>query len=192
MKLGVFGGTFDPVHTGHLILAQECWHQLSLDRVMFVPAHISPFKKGCDTAGAADRLNMLRLAIGSDSRFGISTLELDKGGVSYTIDTVKFFAEKYGAGTELFFLAGADAAEGAPEWKDIEGILDIACFVTVTRPGYQASSLNGRENVRSVKMPLVDISSEMVRGRVKNRQPIDYIVPRVVVEYIRNKGLYRD
>ena len=191
MKVGILGGTFDPVHIGHLILAQECWHKLALDKVLFVPAGISPFKHGTENASPADRLNMLRLALEGDDRFGISTYEIDKEGVSYTIDTVRALREEYGASAEIFFLTGSDSAEGMSRWKDIDEVLDLATFVIATRPGWgERSAYENR--VKRVVIPSVDVSSSGIRDRVRKRLPIDYLVPREVVRYIRNKGLYRD
>ena len=191
MRIGVFGGTFDPVHMGHLVLAQECWYSLKLDKVLFVPANVSPFKQDSNAVSPADRLNMLRLALEGDRRFGISTYEIDKGGISYTVDTLRMFREEYGAEAELFFLAGSDSIEGMSGWKDKEEILALATFVLASRPGWDANKVNDLK-AEHVDIPLIGVSSTMVRERVRKRQPIDHIVPPEVVAYIRNKGLYRD
>lgn len=191
MKIGVLGGTFDPVHTGHLVLVQECWYALGLDKVLFVPANISPFKRSSKAVSPADRLNMLRLALEGDRRFGISTYEIDKGGVSYTVDTLRMLKEEYGAEAELFFLAGSDSAGGMSEWKDMGKMLELATFVVASRPGAVESDTGGIKAER-VDIPLIGVSSTMIRERVRKRQPIDHIVPPEVVAYIRNKGLYRD
>ena len=191
MKLGVFGGTFDPVHMGHIALALECWHKLELDKVLFVPANTSPFKSDHAPASPADRLNMLRLAAGHDPRFGICTLELDRGGVSYTVDTLRKLTEEYGDLTELFFLSGADSAGGAARWKDIGEIMKMSTFVAVTRPGCDVVGLP-EGNIRFIEMPFMEISSTMIRCRVKARQPIEGFLPSSVADYIRDKGLYRD
>ena len=191
MKIGILGGTFDPVHIGHLILAQECWHKLALDKVVFVPAGISPFKQEDESASSPDRLNMLRLALEGDDRFAISTYEIDKEGVSYTIDTIRALQEEYGDTAELFFLTGSDSAEGMTMWKDIDEILDLATFVIATRPGWGERSAY-EDRVKRVLIPSVEVSSSDIRDRVRKRMPIDYLVPREAVRYIRNKGLYRD
>jgi nicotinate-nucleotide adenylyltransferase len=191
VRIGVFGGTFDPVHMGHLVLVQECWYALGLDKVLFVPANVSPFKRDSDAVSPADRLNMLRLALEGDRRFGISTYEIDKGGVSYTVDTLRMLKEEYGAEAQLFFLAGSDSAEGMSGWKDMGEMLELATFVLASRPGVDDSRPNGLK-VEHVDIPLIGVSSTMIRERVRKRQPIDHIVPREVVAYIRNKGLYRD
>jgi nicotinate-nucleotide adenylyltransferase len=190
MKIGIFGGTFDPVHMGHLALALESWHELELDKVLFVPANISPFKEEHIPASPADRLNMLRLAVGHDHRFGICTLELDRGGISYTVDTLKELRLEFGPEAELFILAGTDILKGFDRWKDAEEIKEIASLVAVSRPGEKdTGGLEG--NIRSIEMPLMEISSTMIRCRIKARQPIEGFLAPAVVEYIRDKGLYR-
>ena len=190
MRIGLFGGTFDPIHVGHLILAQECWFKLELDTVLFIPTYIPPHKKVADSIDVADRLNMVRVAINGDKRFDISTYEIDKGDVSYTIDTVKYFVNEYGDENEYFFIAGADSAEDLPGWKDPEKILDYVSFVTVPRRGFKATSKYD-DRIIKVEMPEVDVSSRDIRKRINSREPIDYLVPISVVKYIRNKGLYR-
>jgi nicotinate-nucleotide adenylyltransferase len=190
MRIGLLGGTFNPIHVGHLILAQECWHRLGLDKVVFIPSYIPPHKELEGEVGAADRLNMTRLALEGDVRFEISTYELDKGGVSYTIDTIRHFRELYGDKTGLFFLTGADSAESLSMWNDPEEILKLSTFVIASRPGWGKQSPYS-ERVTWLEMPELEISSSMIRRRIAQRQPIDYYVPSPVVAYIRNKGLYR-
>ena len=191
MKIGLLGGTFNPIHLGHLALAQECWHRLKLDKVIFVPANISPFKENEPLASKADRLDMLRLALEGEDKFKISTFELDKEGVSYSIDTIKHFTNEYGDGAEIFFITGADSLEGLNDWKGIDEILKLVTFVAATRPGFTSRGQLG-DKVSLIDMPAIDISSTMIRERVRSHEPIDHFVPPVVVEYIRNKGLYRE
>ncbi len=192
MKIGLLGGTFNPIHTGHLILAQEAWHQLELDKVIFIPTFISPFKKEEKMVSLADRLNMIRLSLGSDDRFEVSTFELDKGKISYSVDTVRHFKEVYpGFEHELFFITGADSAESISMWQDIDQILELSTFVIATRPGWgEDSAYEGR--VKRMVIPNVEISSTDVRCRVQKKDPIDFLVQSEVVKYIRNKGLYRE
>ena len=192
MKIGLLGGTFDPIHTGHLILAQECWHQLELDKVIFIPAFISPFKKEEETVSSADCLNMIRLSLEGDDRFEISTFELDREEISYSIDTIKHFREIYPEpDKELFFLTGADSAESLSMWKGIDQILELSTFVIATRPGWgEDSSYEAR--VKRIVIPSIDISSTDVRRRIQKKDPIDFLVQSEVVKYIRNKGLYRE
>ncbi|MDD4956701.1 MAG: nicotinate-nucleotide adenylyltransferase [Candidatus Omnitrophica bacterium] len=190
-RIGLFGGTFNPVHTGHLVLAQECWHALNLDKVVFIPSYIPPHKDVQGDVSPADRLNMVRLALEGDDRFEISTYEMDKGGVSFSIDTVRHFREVYGDSAGLFFIAGADAASGLGTWKDPDTLLDLVDFVVVSRPG--SPEITGYEGrITRVDMPGIDISSSMLRERIRVREPIDHMMPVNVVKYIRNKGLYRD
>ncbi|NQT33146.1 MAG: nicotinate-nucleotide adenylyltransferase, partial [Candidatus Omnitrophica bacterium] len=182
MKLGILGGTFNPIHLGHLVLAQECWDQLELDKVLFIPAFTPPHKNIGDDISAADRLNMVRLALEGDERFEISTYEIDKKGTSYSIETIKHLRKKYGEDIELFFLTGADSARGMSTWKNVDEILDLTTFVIATRPGWEGESpYEGR--VRRVVIPHIDVSSSMVRERIKNRQAIDHIVPVRAVKY---------
>ncbi len=190
MKIGLLGGTFNPIHIGHLILAQECWYRLSLDKVIFIPAFMPPHKGVEDGLSAADRLNMVRLALEGDDRFEISTYEIDKEGTSYSIDTIRHFREKLGKGGEIFFLAGGDSAEGLSAWKDIDDILRESTFVIATRPGWGDNSPYEKE-VKRVVMPMIEVSSSAIRERIKNGEPIDCLVPSKVVSYIRRKGLYR-
>ncbi|MFC1548413.1 nicotinate-nucleotide adenylyltransferase [Candidatus Omnitrophota bacterium] len=190
MRIGLLGGTFNPIHTGHLVLAQECWHRLTLDKVIFIPTHIPPHKGVEEEVSAADRLNMVRLALEGDDRFDISTYEIDKGGTSYSIDTIQHFQKEYGEECELFFLTGADSAESLSTWKDIEDILDSTTFVIATRPGWEGNSPY-EDRVKSIVIPAIDVSSSGIRERVKKKEPIDSLVPVPVVAYIRKKGLYR-
>ena len=191
MKIGLFGGTFNPIHIGHLVLAQECWHCLGLEKVIFIPAYVPPHKGMDGGISAADRLNMLRFALEGDERFEISTYEIDKGGKSYSIDTIRHFRQKYSEDDDLFFLTGADSAESLPRWKDVGEILRLIHFVIATRPGWKEKSPY-EENVRRVVIPGIEISSSVIRDRIRRRLPIDYLVPSAVVRYIRNKGLYRE
>ncbi|MFC1480476.1 nicotinate-nucleotide adenylyltransferase [Candidatus Omnitrophota bacterium] len=191
MKIGLLGGTFNPIHMGHLVLAQECWYRLGLDKVIFIPAQKPPHKEVEGGVSAADRLNMVRLATEGDNRFEISTHEIDSDGTSYSVDTIKHFSQKYGKSSELFFLTGSDSAESISMWKDPEDILRLATFVIATRPGWgENSPYEGR--VKRIIIPAIETSSSMVRQRIRQREPIDYIVPPAVVQYVRQKGLYRD
>jgi nicotinate-nucleotide adenylyltransferase len=190
MKIGIFGGTFDPVHTGHLVLAQEAWFVLGLDKVIFVPAYIPPHKKISGEVSPADRLNMLRIALDRDERFEISTYEMDKGAVCYSVDTASYFRSVYGCESEYFFIAGADSAEELHTWKDPEVLLGLVNFTAAVRKGHSAES-KYEDRICRIEMPLIDVSSSMLRDRLKQRKPVDYLIPAEVVAYIRKKGLYR-
>jgi nicotinate-nucleotide adenylyltransferase len=190
MNIGLLGGTFNPVHTGHLILAQECWAELHLEKVIFIPACLPPHKPLAGDVAASDRLNMLRLALEGDDRFEISTFEIDKGGKSYSIDTIRHIEQQYGGRARIHFLTGGDSADTLPEWKDIDRILEKVEFVIATRPGWTGITPY-EDRVRRITMPSIDISSSGIRERIEKKQPIDFLVPCRVVRYIREKGLYR-
>jgi len=164
---------------------------LALDKVVFIPAHIPPHKEVEGEIAAADRLNMVRLALEGDDRFEISTYEIDKEGTSYSIETIKHFQQKYGEDAELFFLTGGDSAESLSMWKDVDDILRLTTFVVATRPGWEEKSPH-EDKIKRIIIPNMEISSSMIRTRVRTREPIDFLVPPVVVRYIRNKGLYRE
>ena len=132
-RIGILGGSFDPVHNGHIALAEECLHQLKLDKVVFVPAHTSPFKRESGAASCEDRLQMLRLALKKEEGLELSTYEIDKGGVSYSVETVSHFRKTYGDEAELFFISGADSSKDLSEWKDIEKLLFLC--ITISEHG---------------------------------------------------------
>lgn len=190
MKIGLLGGTFNPIHMGHLILAGECWHRLALDRVIFIPAYMPPHKGIEGNISAGDRLNMTRLALKRDKRFQICTYEMDTAKVSYSIDTIRYLKQRFDSQTELFFLTGSDSAESLSMWKDVDELLKLTTFVIASRPLWgKKSAFEGK--VTRILIPEVNISSSMIRDRIQKREPIDYLVPDKVVKYIRNKGLYR-
>jgi len=197
MKVGILGGTFNPVHLGHLVLAEECLYQLNLDKVVFIPAGLPPHKTIEGDIEHSDRLNMMRLALQGHKRFEISTYEIDKNGLSYSIETIKHLKSKYGELAELFFITGADSGKDLSLWKDFKDILRFTTFVIANRPGVPVGDGSARpindytkDNLTRVTIPNIEISSTMIRSRVKHHQPIDFYLPPKVVKYIRNKGLY--
>lgn len=186
MRLGLFGGSFDPVHNGHLSLANCCADQAGLDAVWFVPAAVQPFKPHGPVASDADRVAMLRLATAERDDFVVSTTETDRGGFSYTVDTLRqIHAERPEA--KLFFLMGADSLNDLPKWREPEEILRLATPMVVQRPGETLDS--EIEHVR-VEMTPVDISSSAIRERLSHGEPIDELVPDAVAQYIRQSRLY--
>lgn len=189
MRIGLLGGTFDPIHNGHLILAQECWHILGLDKVIFIPAYIPPHKEISSNVSIADRLNLMRISLEGDKRFEISTFEIDSASTSYSINTIEHFSVKYKE-AEIFFITGSDSAGTLNEWKDIEKILKSIIFVVATRPGWDKKSPY-EDRIRRVNIPAIDISSSEIRRRVKEKAPIEYLLRPEAVKYIRNKGLYQ-
>jgi nicotinate-nucleotide adenylyltransferase len=184
MRIGIYGGTFNPVHHGHLILARQALEEFKLDRLVFVPAAESPFKIQNHTAPAGDRLAMLQLAIAGEDRFSVDPLEIERGGVSYSIDTVKIFRSR-DPKAELFFLVGEDNADRLTEWHRFEELKKLACFVVLSRS----------EDFESSEYPVVqrriEISSTEIRNRVAKQESITYLVPESVKHYIEQHQLYQ-
>ncbi len=189
MKTGILGGTFDPVHLGHLILAQEIREKLGLHRVVFVPAYRAPHKGKAELAAGRHRLNMLKLAVRADPFFGVSGVELRRRGISYTIDTVNAFKRMY-PGDEVFFIAGSDLAPDLKTWKEYRRLLKAVKFVVARRPGYPAGGKTV-PGVTPVRIRAVDISSAEIRARIKDGLPVRYFLPESVHSYIESNGLYR-
>ncbi len=191
MKIGFMGGSFDPVHFGHLVAAQDAYERGGLDRLVFVPAAQAPLKSGLVRASAEARLAMLRAAISDDSRFTISDYEVRRGGVSYTIDTVRHFRGQF-AGEELAWVIGADQVDRLHMWRDIEELVTLVEFIVLARPGWAKAQ---RKDIPGLRLSwceghLIGISSTEVRERVKAGRPVDYLIPHKTVEYIRETALY--
>ena len=187
-RLGVMGGTFDPIHLGHLVCASEVAHVLALDEVVFVPAGRPWQKEGRAISEGEDRYEMTRLATEDDERFRVSRAEIDRDGWTYTVDTLRDLA---GPETELFFITGADALAQVPTWREPEALFGLATFVGATRPGYDVdASAFPDGSVTLVETPALDISSSDCRSRVARGAPIRYLVPDAVADYIADRGLY--
>ncbi len=185
------GGTFDPIHLGHLIAASEALYEFELDRVMFVPTG-RPWQKR-SFADAEDRFQMTVLGAASNSRFAVSRMEIDRVGPTYTVDTMRVLRDFHGEDARLFFIIGADAVLRLGTWRGVEALEELAEVIAVTRPGFDLAELKpqpGWPAVRSMDMPPVGISSSDIRERVRSGRPIDYLVPRVVGRYVRKHGLY--
>jgi nicotinate-nucleotide adenylyltransferase len=191
-RLGVMGGTFDPIHHGHLVAAEEaCW-QFGLDEVLFVPAG-QPWQKR-DVSSAEDRYMMTLLATAPNLRFSVSRIEIDRGGPTYTLDTIRVLRSFYAERADIYFVTGADAVSQILTWKDPNAVLDEAHFIAASRPEYDLSGLDldqfgGR--VTRMEIPALSISSTDIRRRVLDGRPIGYLVPREVAAYIEERGLYR-
>lgn len=205
MRIGVYGGSFNPVHLGHLLAAECCRDQAALDRVLFVPAAVPPHKRDHALADAADRVAMLALAIGGHDAFAISTIELDRGGVSYTIDTLTALAARHPDDT-IVLLLGPDALAGLPAWRDPRAILDRWEVRVVEREGLDdVSSIAHRPDVATllgpdaqdgivrsrIRMPAIGIRATDLRAAVAAGRSIRYRTPRAVEAYIAAHGLYR-
>jgi nicotinate-nucleotide adenylyltransferase len=182
-RVGVFGGTFDPVHIGHLAIANAALDELGLDRVFFVPARRSPLKKDGPIAGAEDRLAMLTVATAHEPRFRVSSIELDRKGPSYTVDTLEALR---GEG-ELYLILGSDAYVDFGRWREPARIRSLATIVLAARPG----SPNAPSGIRTLDSPLMDISARELRARAAGGRSLRYLVPEEVLRYIEEHRLYR-
>lgn len=187
MKLGILGGSFNPIHHGHLIIATRAAEALGLDRVLFIPTAVSPLKSGRDFAPPKERLAMVRAAIRGNSRFAASDAEIRRGGTSYTIDTLK--ALRRSRRDAVFLILGADAARLLPQWRSIDEVQRLATLVFVARPGHRPGP--GMPKHLVVEVPMLEISSSAIRTRVRRNLSIRYLVPDAVERYIRRRGLYR-
>jgi nicotinate-nucleotide adenylyltransferase len=182
------GGTFDPIHNGHLVCAEEARCQLELDEVIFVPAG-NPWQKG-GVSSAEDRYLMTVLATASHENFSVSRIEIDRKGPSYTLDTLRVFRSFYDD-VELFFITGADAVAEILSWKDPDAVLNEAHFVAATRPGYDIKNMEPvLEKVSMMHIPALAISSSDIRARVASGRPVRYLMPREVAQFIATRGLY--
>lgn len=191
-RLGVLGGSFDPVHLGHLMAAREARAALNLEKVIFVPTAQSPLKETTPGITDRDRLDLLQAALVKDQGSEISTVELDRGGVSYTIDTVESFASAW-PDFRLFWIIGADQAASLKEWHRIDELAARIDFIVLERPGFDwdSSDLSPGIGVHPVKSRLLDISSSEIRRRAREGLPLENLVPEEVASLIRKRQLYR-
>ena len=187
--IGIMGGTFDPIHHGHLVAASEVMDVFGLDQVVFVPAAVQPFKADRRVTSAEHRYLMTVIATASNPKFVVSRVDIDRPGVTYTIDTLRDIRARY-PDAELFFITGADAVAEIMRWKDAERMFDIAHFVAVTRPGYSSKVPLPAGKVDMLEIPALAISSTDVRQRARNGEPVWYLVPDGVVQYIAKHGIY--
>lgn len=194
-RVGVMGGTFDPIHHGHLVAASEVADMFHLDEVIFVPTG-QPWQKSAKVISAAeDRYLMTVIATASNPRFSVSRVDIDRKGPTYTVDTLRDLHTRFGDKADLFFITGADALAKILSWKDAEQLFRLAHFIGVTRPGFQLSDAHvpaeSAGSVSLVQVPAMAISSTDCRNRVASGQPIWYLVPDGVVQYITKHHLYR-
>jgi nicotinate-nucleotide adenylyltransferase len=189
MKIGLLGGSFDPVHLGHLLVARAAREELGLDKVCFIPAAQSPFKPGTPPAPAPERLRLLRLALAGETGCEIEDLELRRGGVSYTVDTLRHYAGKF-PGAELFYLVGADQTGQLPQWREAAELARLAQFVVAPRPGEGPPALPPPFRGRALRGFPVVVSSSQIRARVKAGLPVTLLTPPAVAEAIANNRLY--
>lgn len=198
----IFGGTFDPIHNGHMRVAEHAIERLKGDKLVFVPAKRSPHKQVAPFASGRDRIEMIRRAIGEAARFAVNDCEIKREEPSYTIDTIRFFRGVYGPDAQLFLLVGADGLKDLSRWYKIEQLLDECMVCLMVRPGLPVPDTQAFQNVFSSKHiekirsrilsnPLVNISSTQIRKLVSERGDISSLVPAAVCEYIRTHDLYR-
>lgn len=197
-RIGIMGGTFDPIHMAHLLAAEEAHFRFNLDKVVFVPCGVPAHKKPYEVTPAEHRYAMVLLATIGNPHFEVSRIEIDRQGPSYAIDTVRAFRRLYGDDAALFFITGADAVLEILTWRDADKLMELCRFIAVTRPGYDLSKLGevlGERYTSAIDVlpiPEMDISSTQIRQRVRNGEPIRYMVPDAVYDYIMRHGLYRD
>jgi nicotinate-nucleotide adenylyltransferase len=194
-RLGVMGGTFDPIHYGHLVTAEEALVQFALDEVVFVPTGQPWMKQEREVSPAEDRYLMTVIATASNPRFRVSRIEVEREGPTYTVDTLKALGAE-NPDAELYFITGADAMREIFEWKDPDGVLSLAHFIAATRPGYDLARFEAKDatrhpNVSVMHIPALAISSTDVRERVHEGRPIRYLVPEGVKSYVEKAALYR-
>lgn len=185
-KVGILGGTFDPPHNGHLLIANEVLSALNLDEVWFMPNQEPPHKTKSEFISNQDRLKMLELAIMGNDQFKIQTIELEREGPSYTVDTMKMIRSQYND-HQFFFIIGADMIEYLPKWYKIDELVKIVQFVGVERPEY---SHDTAYPVLYVNVPAMDVSSSMIRDRLKSGKTVHYLLPDSIIEYIEENHLY--
>ena len=193
MRLGVFGGSFDPPHVGHLLAASDAVDALGLDRLLFVPAAVSPFKQGVTAVAASDRLAMVRLLVGDDPRFEVDPIEIDRAGLSYTVETLTALASRH-RDASLFLLVGEDVLPTFAQWREHERILALARLAVMRRGGDEAAAPRAAVAAPPhVPLPTrrVDVSSTEVRERVRTGRPLRGFVPEAVAAYIERSRLYR-
>ncbi len=189
MRIGILGGTFNPIHIGHLILAEEALSKLKLDKVILVPTYMPPHKSVEGSVRPKDRLKMVEIAIEDNGSFEVSTFELDSRKKSYSIDTLKELRRLYGEGAQLFFITGSDLLKDLFSWKNVNDIFKISKFIVANRPGYPVKDVP--EEVENVVITPIEVSSEDIRKRIREGRSIRYLVPEKVRQYILKRGLYK-
>ena len=192
------GGTFDPIHFGHLVTAEEALVQFNLDKVVFMPTGRPAAKADQAVSSAEDRYLMTVLATATNPDFDVSRREIDRPGATYTVDTLLELRDAYGPAAALFFITGADAVLEIVTWKDADRVADLATFIAATRPGYELKGSEGLDaaaasgfRIERMEVPALAISSTDLRSRVAERRPVRYLTPEPVANYIAKRGLYR-
>ena len=189
MRIGLYGGSFDPVHVGHLLVAQAAREEVQLDRIYFIPAAQSPFKPGRVLSPDAVRLKMLRLALAGMTYCEVDGQELERGGISYSIDTVRDYAQRF-PGAELFYLIGADHVAQLPKWREAAELAERVIFLVIPRPGEKATEAKAPFKVQHLIGFEIGVSASQIRERVRQKLPVKLLVGEPVAETIRHNDLY--
>lgn len=190
-RIGIMGGTFDPIHHGHLVAASEAAHEFRLDEVIFVPTGTPVLKQNQNVTNSEHRYLMSVIATASNPKFSVSRVDIDRDKITYTIDTLRDLRQVY-SDDELFFISGADAISQIMHWKESDQLFNYASFIAVTRPGYKISlDDKSSKKICTMEIPAMAISSTDIRCRAHNLEPIWYLVPDGVVQYINKHSLYK-
>lgn len=191
MHIGLFGGTFNPIHFGHLIIAESLLNQTLIDRIIFIPAAIPPHKQDQTICSENHRFKMIQLAINNSPAFDVSDYEINKGDISYSIDTVEAFQKKYPS-DRLYFIIGSDSLQDMYTWHEPDRLIHMIQVVVVRRAGADTDNVDAQyiKNVLWVNTPLIEISSSQIRQYVKEKKSIRYLVPQAVEQYIYENELY--
>lgn len=191
-RIGISGGTFNPIHLGHLFMAQSALEKFDLEKIIFVPSFWPPHKSRQNVLDASKRLEMVRLAVKDNPSFEVCDVEIKRGGKSYTIDTIRYFHDQYPAGTKFFFILGYDSLADLHRWHQIDELLKMTSFIVINRPGFKpTNSRIPQRKVLSAMMPGLEISSSYIRECLRSHKTVKYLVSEPVLEYIRKNSLYK-
>lgn len=198
-RIGIFGGSFNPIHIGHLVIAEAAWQEFSLDKVIFVPTGDTP-NKDMHHISKYMRYEMVVKAIEGNSRFAVSPIERDRTGPSYTVDTIHMFREQFGKEDQLYFICGTDSIADLPNWKYNVELLKCCEFISASRPGNEEEIIRsvsyfgalGKEKIHFLRSPELNISSTILRGLIAKNKSVKYLVPDAVIQFIKENDLYKD
>lgn len=198
-RIGIFGGSFNPIHIGHLVIAEAAWQEFSLDKVIFVPSGDTP-NKDMHHISKYMRYEMVAKAIEGNSRFAISPIERDRMGPSYTVDTIHMFREQFGKEDQLYFICGTDSIADLPNWKYNVELLKCCEFISASRPGNEKEIIRsvsyfgdlGKEKIHFLRSPELNISSTILRELIAKNKSVKYLIPDAVIQFIQENDLYKD